>query len=80
VYNRTTSDKLSFPLIVLEGTGRFADILARAFYAGYTDDEELQAIINKGRLQLVKVDDGPEALRARLSAYFNSHQPATVRA
>jgi hypothetical protein len=80
VYERTTSETLSFPLIVLEGTGRFADILARAFYAGYTEDEEIQTIINKGRLQLVKVDDGPEALRMRLAAHFDDHKPPTVRA
>ncbi len=75
VYDRTTSDKLSFPLIVIEGTGRFADILAQAFYAGHTDDEELQAIINKGKLQLVSVDDGPDALHTRLTAYFDAHKP-----
>ena len=75
VYARTTSDKLSFPLIVLEGTGRFADILARAFYEGHTEEADLQAIINKGRLQLVSVDDGPEALRTRLGVYFDTHRP-----
>jgi hypothetical protein len=75
VYDRTTSDTLSFPLIVIEGTGRFADILANAFYTGHADDEDLQKIINKGNLNLVRVDDGPEALRARLSAYFDTYKP-----
>jgi hypothetical protein len=78
VYDRTTSETLSFPLIVLEGTGRFADVLAKAFYAGHTDDDDLQTIINKGQLQLVRVNDGPEALRARLTVYFDKPKPAQV--
>jgi hypothetical protein len=70
VYARTTSDKLSFPLIVIEGTGRFADILAQAFYAGHTEDADLQAIISKGKLQMVSVNDGPDELRAKLALQF----------
>lgn len=80
VYARTTSEELSFPLIVLEGTGRFADILARAFYAGHTEEADLQAIINKGRLQMVSVGDGPDALRARLGAYFDAYKPPAKQA
>jgi hypothetical protein len=80
VYARTTSDKLSFPLIVLEGTGRFADILASAFYAGHTEEADLKAIINKGRLQMVAIDDGPEALRTRLGVYFDTHKPPAKQA
>jgi hypothetical protein len=74
VYARTTSDQLSFPLIVIEGTGRFADILARAFYSGQTEDDDLQAIIDKGRLTMVSINAGPEELFAKLSAYFRTHQ------
>jgi len=80
VYARTTSPELSFPLIVLEGTGRFADILASAFYAGHTEEADLQAIINKGRLQMVSVDDGPDALRVRLGVYFDAHRPPAKQA
>jgi hypothetical protein len=80
VFARTTSDKLSFPLIVLEGTGRFADILARAFYEGHTEEADLQAIINKGRLQMVSINDGPDALRARLAAHFEAHKPPAKQA
>jgi hypothetical protein len=76
VYARTTSDKLSFPLIVIEGTGRFADILAQAFYAGHTEDADLQAIISKGKLQMVSVNDGPDELRARLALQFRLARPA----
>jgi hypothetical protein len=72
VYARTTSDKLSFPLIVIEGTGRFADILAQAFYAGHTEDADLQAIISKGKLHMVSVDDGPDELRAKLGLQFKA--------
>jgi hypothetical protein len=78
VYDRTTSDKVSFPLIVVEGSGRFADILARAFYAGHAEESDLQAIIQKGRLAIVSIKDGPEQMYAKLAAHFQAFKP-TVR-
>ncbi len=75
VFARTTDANLSFPLIVIEGTGRFADILAKAFYSGHTDESDLQAIITRGKLQMVSVDDGPEKLYAQLNSYFESYKP-----
>ncbi len=75
VFERTTSELYSFPLVVIEGTGRFADILARAFYDGRAEEADLQAIIDKGRLLLVSINDGPDELRAKLSALFRAHKP-----
>jgi hypothetical protein len=77
VYARTTSDTVSFPLIVIEGTGRFADILARAFYAGHAEERDLQTIISKGHLEMVSVNAGPEELRAKLAQHFRAHQAPT---
>lgn len=76
VYERTTSEKLSFPLIVVEGSGRFADILARAFYAGYTEEKDVQDIISKGQLEIVSIKDGPQQMYARLAAHFRAFKPA----
>lgn len=77
VYARTTSE-LSLPLIVIEGTGRFADILARAFYEGETEDEKIEAIVKKGRLLMVSINRGPDDLYKKLTALFDTHKPATA--
>jgi hypothetical protein len=76
VYARTTSSELSFPLIVIEGSGRFADMLARAFFAGRTEEEDIQAIISRGRLDIVSIKAGPNQLFARLMSHFNAFKPA----
>lgn len=75
VYQRTTNNKYGFPLVVIEGTGRFADILARAFYEGDAEDEKIQAIIQTGRLIMVSVGDGPDELHAKLEAIYKAHKP-----
>lgn len=75
VYQRTTSDSMSFPLVVVEGSGRFADVLAQAFHAGHAEDADLQAIIQTGRLALVSIKDGPEQMYNRLSALFHAFHP-----
>jgi hypothetical protein len=75
VYVRTTGEKIAFPLVVLEGTGRFADLLANALYAGSSEDEQLQEIINTGRVQTVSINEGADALRLRLTALFKAHRP-----
>jgi hypothetical protein len=74
VYARTTAE-LSLPLIVIEGTGRFADVLAKAFYEGETDDEKIHAIVEKGRLIMVSINDGPDVLYAKLKILFSTHKP-----
>lgn len=76
VYARTTSEKFSFPLFVIEGTGRFADILARAFHAGQTDDRQINAIITKGKLSVISISDGPEQFYEKLMAYTRSYIPS----
>jgi TRPM family ion channel len=79
VYARTTSE-LSLPLIVIEGTGRFADILARAFYQGETDDEKIHAIVKKGHLSMVSINNGPDDLYQKLIALFEAHKPPVAAA
>ena len=75
VYARTTSKTQSLPLIVVEGSGRFADILARAFYAGHAEDQDVQDIISQGKLEIVSIKDGPEQMYAKLAAYFRTFKP-----
>jgi hypothetical protein len=75
VYSRTTSEKFSFPLFVIEGTGRFADMLARAFHAGQADDRQVNAIIQKGKLSVISISDGPDQFYEKLLAYTRSYIP-----
>jgi hypothetical protein len=58
------------PIIVLEGSGRFADEVATAFKTGNAKQSILRAILAGGDIQLVATTDGPEAMRARLEARF----------
>lgn len=78
VHSRTTSKAVSFPLIIVEGTGRFADTLARAFYVGQTDDEKVEDIIQKGNLQVVSIHNGPDEMRQKLTYLFDSFKPSTA--
>ncbi len=67
VYRLTISERLRAPLVVLEGSGRFADALAAARHApDQVEDREIQEIIQRGELRFVSVDKGPKALQAVL--------------
>ncbi|MEJ2148955.1 MAG: hypothetical protein P8Z40_05690 [Chloroflexota bacterium] len=46
-------------LVVLEGSGRFADQLAGAVRAGYSDDPGIQVQLTSGRLHVKSVDTPP---------------------
>lgn len=70
VYRLTLTERLAAPLLVLDGSGRFADALARAVSTGTTDDDHLREIVARGRIDIVAVAGGPDALRQRLNTYF----------
>lgn len=72
VYRLTLTERLGAPLLVLDGSGRFADTLAHAVTTGETDDSQLREIVARGRLEIAAVADGPDALRQRLSAHFEA--------
>ncbi len=69
VFLATTQD-LNLPIIVLEGSGRFADELATAKRTGRADQSMLRAIVERGDIQLVATTDGPEGLRDRMATFF----------
>lgn len=69
-YRLALTERLKMPVIVLEGSGRFADTLAEAIHRGDSDDAELQAIITKGNIHLANVADGPDALRQTLDRFL----------
>ena len=70
VYRLTLIERLQTPLLVLDGSGRFADTLARAIRTGEADDSQLREIISKGRIEVIAIADGADGIRQRLSAYF----------
>lgn len=72
VYRLTVTERLRFPLLALEGSGRFADTLAKAIRDGASDDEELQAIVDRDLIELVSVAIGPQGVRAKLESYLKS--------
>lgn len=68
----TTQGKGKMPILVLEGSGRFADELATAFRTGKTNQAILKAIIDGGDIELVATVEGPEAMRTKLARLFKS--------
>ncbi len=70
VYRLTVTERLKFPMLVLEGSGRFADTLAKAIRTGETDDDELKAIIDKDKIELLSVDLGPQGVARKLASYL----------
>jgi SLOG in TRPM, prokaryote len=58
-----------FPLLVLEGSGRFADELSASREAG-SADPQIQAILEQGRLHFISIKVGAENLYAWLGNFF----------
>jgi hypothetical protein len=59
------------PILVLEGSGRFADEVATAFKTGRANQAILRAILAGGDIQLVSTLDGPSAMRTKLSSRYH---------
>ncbi|MCU0497109.1 MAG: hypothetical protein MUF87_07145 [Anaerolineae bacterium] len=58
------------PILVLEGSGRFADEIATAFKTGRANQRIIQAILAGGDIQLISTNEGAEAIREKLSSRF----------
>lgn len=58
------------PILVLEGSGRFADEVAAAFKTGQANQAILRAILAGGDIQLVSTLDGSAAMRAKLEKRY----------
>jgi hypothetical protein len=59
-----------FPLLVLEGSGRFADELADAHRAGTSDDPVLRDILLAGTLHVLPMNTSAESMRKWLESFF----------
>lgn len=70
--HRVTTQSPRIPLLVLEGSGRFADELAAAYRAGKSDDPIIRDVLVAGTLHVVPVSEGADYLRAWLTRFFAS--------
>lgn len=61
---------LRFTLLVLEGSGRFADELAMAHRAGRTDDPVIEDILTHGQVTVLPLSAGADNLRKTLANFF----------
>ncbi|MBK8020268.1 MAG: hypothetical protein IPK19_02300 [Chloroflexi bacterium] len=68
VHRMTTRDP-RFPVLVLEGTGRFADELAQTSRTKVSDDPLIHDILSKGNIHFQHIKAGPEPLRSWLENY-----------
>ncbi len=64
-----TSKERNLPILVLEGSGRFADELASAHKSGQTSEKVIKAIL-RGDITLVSTNEGPQGLYAKLVQHF----------
>ena len=60
-------------VVVVDGSGRVADILAAAL-AGTESEERALSLVSSGLLRAVGFDQGPTALREAAMRIISSHQ------
>jgi hypothetical protein len=70
---RTVSGNMHFPILVLEGSGRFADDLAQARDGHYPEGEtdDIREILASG-VAFASIEAGSDAMRVTLAQYFAS--------
>lgn len=69
-YDRTLEADSAFPLLVLDGSGRFADELAAAATGVQAEDARVTDIVRRGEVRIVAMDAGPDHLFAQLALYL----------
>ncbi len=67
-----TSKYIDIPLIVMEGSGRFADELASAVRTGETSQALIRSIIDRGNVQLVGTAAGSGAMKDKLLTAYRT--------
>lgn len=70
IYLATAKGDHKIPILVLEGSGRFAEQLATAFRTGHANQQILKAIIAGGDIKLLATGEGAETMHEKLEAHF----------
>lgn len=71
IYLATAKGDHKIPILVLEGSGRFAEELATAFRTGHANQQLLKAIIQGGDIKLLATGEGVETMVEKLDAHFS---------
>jgi hypothetical protein len=74
-----TSKYIDVPLIVMEGSGRFADELASAVRTGETSQALIRSIIDRGNVQLVGTSAGPAPMMGKLEIAYKTDKDQYAR-
>ncbi|GAB1419961.1 hypothetical protein MASR2M15_00320 [Anaerolineales bacterium] len=72
VYLATAKGKHSIPMLVIAGSGRTADEVAKAYTTQIAPNPILKAIIAGGNIKVVELKDGLEAFGQKLKEAFQS--------
>ncbi len=70
-----TSKYIDLPLVVMEGSGRFADELASAVRTGETSQALIRSIIDRGNVQLASTASDADALQQQLENALQDVRP-----
>ena len=73
VWLATAQGEQRIPVVVLEGSGRAADEVARATRTGQSDSDVIKAIVDGGEIHVASLRKGPDGLRAILRTVFRQH-------
>jgi hypothetical protein len=73
IYLATATGNQKIPILVLEGSGRFAEELATAFRTGHANQQILKAIIAGGDIKLLATGEGVETMWEKLETHFKQH-------
>lgn len=71
IYLATAQGDHKIPILVLEGSGRFAQELATAFRTGHANQKILKAIIQGGDIKLLATGEGVDTMLNKLQAHFS---------
>jgi hypothetical protein len=71
-YDRAMSPDVAVPLLVMAGSGRFSDILARSLRGEPTEDDKVRGILQKSDVRLIAVEYGPGPLYAELKRFLRA--------
>ena len=71
IYLATAKGDHKIPILVLEGSGRFAQELATAFRTGHANQQILKAIIQGGDIKLLATGEGVKTMMEKLEAHFS---------
>ncbi|MEL6269923.1 MAG: hypothetical protein AAFU54_28005 [Chloroflexota bacterium] len=74
-----TSKYIDIPLIVMEGSGRFADELASAVRTGETSQALIRSIIDRGNVQLAATTGGPDEMTRKLEVAYQTDKDQFAR-